>query len=60
MTRDRDEPSFANDVDGQQIPSIETTPGTIPQTPLPEKAPSRPQSRRKSGVPPDTDGNKAV
>ncbi|WP_448189021.1 hypothetical protein [Azospirillum sp. sgz301742] len=46
MARERDNPKFANDVDGQQIPSIETTPGTIPQTPLPGKAPSRPQADR--------------
>jgi len=44
MGREHDEPTFANDVDGQQIPSIETTPGTIPQTPLPGRAPSRPQA----------------
>ena len=41
MARERDDPTFANDVDGQQIPSIETSPGTIPQTPLSGKAPSR-------------------
>lgn len=44
MSREHGEPTFANDKDGQQIPSIETTPGTIPQTPLPGKAPSRPQA----------------
>jgi hypothetical protein len=60
MARDRDEPSFANDVDGQQIPSIETTPGTIPQTPLPDTAPSRAQSDRKEPHRKDRAGNKAV
>ena len=44
MGREHDDPAFANDEDGQQIPSIETTPGTIPQTPLPGRAPSRPQA----------------
>jgi len=48
MARERDEPKFANDVDGQQIPSIETTPGTIPQTPKPGKAPSRAQAEEKA------------
>jgi len=64
MARDRDKPSFANDVDGPRIPSIETTPGTIPQTPLPDAAPSRPQSRakprRKGRTQPEPGGNKAV
>lgn len=46
MNRDHDSPTFANDTDGQQIPSTETTPGTIPQTPLPGRAPSRPQADR--------------
>ena len=46
MSRDHDEPKPSNDIDGQQIPSIETTPGTNPQTPLPGKAPSRPQADR--------------
>lgn len=46
MSRENDEPTFANDVDGPQVPSIETTPGTIPQTPLPGKAPTRPQADR--------------
>ncbi|PWC38927.1 hypothetical protein [Azospirillum sp. TSO22-1] len=46
MSREQNQPTFANDTDGQQIPSIETTPGTIPQTPLPGKAPSRPQANR--------------
>ncbi len=55
MSRRRDAPTFANDVDGQQIPSIETTPGTIPQTPLPGKAPSRPEASRKAGRPSRTE-----
>ncbi|WP_431860794.1 hypothetical protein [Azospirillum sp.] len=46
MSREQDRPTFANDTDGQQTPSTETTPGTIPQTPLPGKAPSRPQADR--------------
>lgn len=46
MARERDKPTLANDADGSQIPSIETTPGIIPQTPQPEKAPSREQAKR--------------
>ncbi len=42
----RDEPTYANDPDGLPAPSTETTPGTIPQTPLPGRAPSRPQAER--------------
>lgn len=50
MGRERDDPTFANDTDGPRVPSIETTPGTIPQTPLPGKAPSRPEADRPSEV----------
>lgn len=46
MTGDHDEPTFANDVDGSPTPDITTTPGVIPQTPIPGQAPSREQARR--------------
>ncbi|WP_448204066.1 hypothetical protein [Azospirillum sp. sgz302134] len=55
--KDADTPTFANDRDGLQAPSIETTPGTIPQTPLPGRAPSRPEAKRNSEV--GTDDTKA-
>lgn len=48
--KDADKPTFANDTDGLQAPSIETTPGTIPQTPLPGRAPSRPEAGSNSDV----------
>ena len=48
--KNRDKPTFANDLDGLQAPSIETTPGTIPQTPLPGRAPSRPEADSNSEV----------
>ncbi len=48
--KDADKPTFANDTDGLQAPSIETTPGTIPQTPLPGRAPSRPEAGSDSKV----------
>ncbi|MBP2293052.1 hypothetical protein [Azospirillum rugosum] len=48
--KDADKPAFANDTDGLQAPSIETTPSTIPQTPLPGRAPSRPEAGAKSEV----------
>lgn len=48
--KNRDKPTFANDLDGSQAPSIETTPGTIPQTPLPGRAPSRPEADGNSEV----------
>lgn len=56
--KDSDKPSFANDTDGQQAPSIETTPGTIPQTPLPGRAPSRPEAATDSTVGDSTAGGK--
>ena len=56
--KNADKPSFANDTDGQQAPSIETTPGTIPQTPLPGRAPSRPEAGAGSTVAENTVGGK--
>ena len=53
--KDRSKPTFANDTDGLQAPSIETTPGTIPQTPLPGRAPSRPDADHNSTVGGDGD-----
>ncbi|WP_207456093.1 hypothetical protein [Azospirillum sp. SYSU D00513] len=47
---DRDDPTFANDMDGLPTPSTETSPGIIPQTPLPGRAPSRPQADENSEV----------
>jgi len=48
--QDRSKPTFANDTDGLQAPSTETTPGIIPQTPLPGRAPSRPDADGDSTV----------
>ncbi|QQP91894.1 hypothetical protein IGS68_12105 [Skermanella sp. TT6] len=42
----KDEPTFANDTDTPETPSIETTPGVLPQKPIPGKAPSREQADR--------------
>ncbi|WP_207477110.1 hypothetical protein [Arenibaculum pallidiluteum] len=59
MAGTRDKPTFANDPDGNQIPDIATSPGIIPQAPLPEKAPSRPQAERpapESGDHPEQPG----
>lgn len=57
MTDRRDEPSWANDPDGNQIPDITTSPGTIPQTPLRGRAPSRRQARRDAEEPGAPDGS---
>jgi hypothetical protein len=42
----KDEPTFANDTDTPETPSIETTPGVLPQKPIPGEAPSREQADR--------------
>ncbi len=46
MPGDHEPPTFANDVDGLPTPDITTTPGVIPQTPIPGKAPSREQAKQ--------------
>lgn len=42
----KDEPTFANDTDTPETPSIETTPGVLPQKPISGEAPSREQADR--------------
>jgi hypothetical protein len=42
---DKDNPTFANDTDTQQTPSTETSPGILPQEPIPGRAPSRSQPK---------------
>jgi hypothetical protein len=44
---DRDNPSFANDTDTPETPSIETSPGILPQEPIAGEAPSRKQASRE-------------
>jgi hypothetical protein len=48
MGKSDDQPTFANGTrnDTEQSPSIETTPGTIPQRPDAAKAPSRRQAEK--------------
>jgi hypothetical protein len=44
---DRDNPTFANDIDSPETPSLETSPGILPQKPIADEAPSREQTSRK-------------
>ncbi|EWY36663.1 hypothetical protein N825_25930 [Skermanella stibiiresistens SB22] len=39
-----DKPAFANDTDTPETPSIETSPGVLPQKPIAGEAPSREQA----------------
>ena len=48
---DKDNPTFANDTDTQQTPSIETSPGILPQKPIPDRAPSRKQAADQADPP---------
>jgi hypothetical protein len=43
----RDNPTFANDTDTPETPSIETSPGILPQEPIAREAPSRKQANRE-------------
>ena len=43
---DQDKPTFANDTDTPETPSIETSPGILPQEPIAGEAPSREQAGR--------------
>jgi hypothetical protein len=49
---DQDKPTFANATDAPETPSLETSPGILPQEPIAGEAPSREQAgRRKNKAP---------
>ena len=45
---DRDKPTFANDTDTPETPSLETSPGILPQKPIAGEAPSREQAHEQA------------
>jgi hypothetical protein len=44
---DQDKPTFANATDAPETPSLETSPGILPQEPIAGEAPSREQAGRR-------------
>jgi len=56
---DQDKPTFANDTDAPETPSLETTPGILPQKPIAGEAPSREQAGQRK-TPDDNASNNDI